>query len=113
MSLITKWDGSILTPADPNNERSLILGTFISGKNINTYYPLPSAYADLVPVISRYKVPIKFVGRPDLIANDIYHSPDLWWVVLWSNKIVDPFGRPGVDEVINVIDIQAMKALLK
>ena len=112
MSLTTNWDGSILTPANPGNERTALLGTFLSAKNINTYYPLPSAYVSLVPVIRPYKVPAKFAGRPDLIAVDIYQSADLWWVVLWANNIVDPFARPYTNDIINVIDITSLKTLL-
>lgn len=113
MSLITKWDGSILTPSTPANERTTLLGTFRSVKNVETYFPLPSSYAELVPVSYLYKVPANFSGRPDLIASELYHSTDLWWVVLWANAIVDPFARPYAGEIIKIVDIQSMKDLLK
>lgn len=113
MPLITKWDGSTLIPASPENERTALLGTFNSVKRITTYFPLPAAYAELVTVSYLYKVPIHFSGRPDLIAAEVYQSADLWWVVLWANSIVDPFARPHNGEVIKIIDIQSMKDLLK
>ena len=112
MSLTTKWDGSILTPAIPSNERTKLLGTFYSVKNVNTYYPVPAAYAALLPVLYLYKVPPKFAGRPDLIANDVYQAPDLWWVILWANNITDPFARPYAGDILNIIDIKSMKSLL-
>lgn len=112
MSLTTKWDGSIQTPANPSNERTTQLGTFLAINKIKTYYPLPSAYSELVPVLYLYKVPPKFGGRPDLIAMDVYQAVDLWWVILWANSIVDPFGRPAAGEIINIIDISKMKKLL-
>ena len=112
MSLTTKWDGSILTPANSDNERTAQLGTFFAINKINTYYPLPAAYALLVPILYPYKVPPKFAGRPDLIANEVYQATDLWWVVLWANGIVDPFAQPYAGDIINIIDIQSMKRLL-
>ena len=30
-------------------------------------------------------------GRPDLIANKVYGTPHLWWVILAANDIIDPF----------------------
>ena len=112
MSLTTRWDGSILTPANPNNERTTQLGTFQAINKINTYYPLPSAYALLVPVLYPYKVPTKFAGRPDLIANEVYQATDMWWVILWANGIVDPFAQPLANSIINIIDIKSLMALL-
>lgn len=112
MALTTNWDGSILTPANSKNERTAMLGTFLSAKKVNTYYPVPSSYSQLVSVLYTYTVPSQFSGRPDLIATEVYQSADLWWVILWANGIVDPFARPYAGEVINIVDIQSMKNLL-
>jgi hypothetical protein len=112
MSLITKWDGSILVPANSSNERTTKLGTFSAINNITTYYPVPSAYSELLSVVSLYKVPAKFGGRPDLIALDVYGDAAFWWIIFWANGIVDPFARPTVGEIINIIDISQMKQLL-
>ena len=112
MSLVTKWDGSTLVPANSANERTTQLGTFTAINNITTYYPVPSAYSNLLQVSSLYKVPPKFGGRPDLIALDVYQDAALWWVILWANGIVDPFARPSTGEVISIINIQSLKQLL-
>lgn len=112
MSLTTRWDGSILIPTNPANERTTLLGTFTAINKISTYYPLPAAYSEMIPVSYLYKVPPKFGGRPDLIALEVYQDAALWWVILWSNGIVDPFTRPAVGEVINIINIAQMKTLL-
>ena len=112
MSLTTNWDGSISTPANPSNERTTKLGTFLAINNVTTYYPVPSAYSQLLPVSYLYKVPPKFGGRPDLIALDVYQDAALWWVILWANNIVDPFTRPVAGEVINIISIQSLQSLL-
>lgn len=37
-----------------------------------------------------YIVPVEYVIRPDLIAYDVYGSPDLLWLVLQFNNILDP-----------------------
>ena len=113
MALTVDWNGNIIIPAKADDERTGMLGTFKSVKDVNTYYPLPAAYSNLIKTSYLYKVPLKFAGRPDLIADEVYHSADLWWVILWANNIVDPFGRPNANEVINIIDIQDMKATLK
>jgi len=34
-------------------------------------------------------VPAGMEGRPDLIANDAYGSPDLWWVINLANNVFD------------------------
>jgi len=34
-------------------------------------------------------VPAGMDGRPDLIANDAYGTPDLWWVINLANNVFD------------------------
>jgi hypothetical protein len=34
-------------------------------------------------------VPNEYEGRPDLIANDAYGTPSLWWVINLSNNVFD------------------------
>ena len=36
-------------------------------------------------------IPNGMDGRPDLISNSIYHTPDLWWLICAANNIIDPF----------------------
>tara|TARA_R110000765_G_scaffold50479_1_gene102570 strand:- start:677 stop:973 length:297 start_codon:yes stop_codon:yes gene_type:complete len=36
-------------------------------------------------------VPNGMEGRPDLISNSIYKTPDLWWLICAANNIIDPF----------------------
>ena len=31
------------------------------------------------------------VGRPDIISQNIYGTTNLWWFVLWFNKICDVY----------------------
>ena len=30
-------------------------------------------------------------GRPDLISQRVYGTPDLWWFIMWMNGICDPW----------------------
>ena len=113
MPAIFNWDGTLLQPAVPTKERTNKGGLFNGIRGEATYFPVASAYRKLVPVIGYYKVPNNFADRPDLIANHLYNSTDLWWVIYWSNAIVDPFGRPKAGEVINIIDINSLLKLLK
>jgi len=31
------------------------------------------------------------IARPDLLSYKMYQTPNLYWVILWINKIIDPF----------------------
>lgn len=42
------------------------------------------------------------VGRPDLIANQVYNSPVLDWVVVLFNKPLNPVGWPANGTVITL-----------
>ena len=47
------------------------------------------------------KIHTKYIERPDLMAYDLYGSPELWWVFAVRNKdvLVDPIGdfQEGVE----------------
>lgn len=38
----------------------------------------------------KFVITDKYVGRPDLISYDVYQTPDLMWLVLQYNNILDP-----------------------
>jgi hypothetical protein len=40
------------------------------------------------------------VGRPDLIANDVYGSPSYYWVLIAYNKPKDLFGWPQINTIV-------------
>lgn len=113
MPVIFNWDGSIQQAATPTKERTNKGGLFSGVRGATTYFPVAPAYRKLVPIIGYYKVPNNFADRPDLIAAQLYQSTDLWWVIYWSNGIIDPFGRPKAGETINIIDIDSLLKLLK
>lgn len=112
MPAIFNWDGSVKEPATPTKERTNKGGLFQGIRGDSTYFPLAPAYSKLVPITGYYKVPSNHADRPDLIAKHLYDSVDLWWVIFWSNEIVDPFCRPRAGEVIKIIDINVLLKLL-
>jgi hypothetical protein len=112
MPAIFNWDGAVTQAAKSSYERTTKGGTFKGAHNTVTYFPIAPIYSKLVPVVGYYKVPTNFADRPDLIANDLYKSTDLWWVIYWSNEIIDPFGRPASGEIIKIIDITYLMKLL-
>lgn len=112
MPVILQWDGSFLEAPTPTKERTNKGGLFSGIRGEATYFPVAPAYSELLDTVGYYKVPPHFADRPDLIANHLYQSPDYWWVIYWSNKILDPFGRPAAGEVLRVIDIAKLKDLL-
>ena len=47
-------------------------------------------------------IPAGFVGRPDLISNSVYGTPDYWWVICAANRIVDPFEQLTAGKQIKI-----------
>lgn len=48
--------------------------------------PIPQTDYDKFTVIAP-----QYEYRPDLLANDVYGEPDLWWRILQANRIWDIF----------------------
>ena len=54
-----------------------------------TYYvhrPVPPHHLDTVIRLEDHR----YVNRPDLLANDVYGDPDLFWVIAVRNTFQDP-----------------------
>jgi len=51
-------------------------------------------------LIGRFAVTNAVEGRPDLIANELYRSPLLDWVLIAFNNVREPFNWPKAGEVI-------------
>ena len=45
-------------------------------------------------------VPLGYENRPDKISTAFYNTPDLWWLLMITNGIVDPFEGFKVKEKI-------------
>jgi hypothetical protein len=41
-------------------------------------------------------------GRPDLISNSSYGTPDYWWLICAANNIIDPFEQLVAGKQIKV-----------
>ena len=65
--------------------------------------------SSLESILSRPKsvgiIPPGFEHRADLIAELFYGSPTLDWVVLWVNKISDPFQQLNSGDRITIVDL--------
>jgi hypothetical protein len=46
----------------------------------------PTSSSDVFTVLTK-----KYEYRPDLLANDVYQEPRLWWKILEANNIIDIF----------------------
>jgi hypothetical protein len=55
--------------------------------DILNYRPIPRSNQDIL-----FKINKVYEYRPDLLANDVYNNPDLWWVFAARNPnaIKDP-----------------------
>ena len=111
MPLNVNWNGDIIESPASENLRTQITGTFTSMNGITTYFPLPMSFASSVPIIGKYRVSSAYVNRPDLIAQELYSSSDLWWLVYWSNGTIDPFTGPIAGDILNIIDIVKFRSL--
>lgn len=40
--------------------------------------------------------------RADLISYEIYETPDVWWLILLANDIVDPFEELYMGRVLDI-----------
>jgi hypothetical protein len=47
-------------------------------------------------------VPAGFEHRADLISDTFYNTPTLDWLILWFNKIKDPFQELNVRDQIKI-----------
>jgi len=81
-------------------------GGFLSTLN---YRPMPFLASDVV-----YTIQPQYNYRPDLLANDLYNDPNLWWVFKSRNPVSldDPIFDfvagvkiyiPNIDNIKNII----------
>lgn len=82
---------------------------------INRYKYTPSISVDGIATVGPYvepafvsdrsnegtlKTPPSRSGRPDLIANDLYGDPSLFWVLLTYNNVTKVLNWPKNGEVV-------------
>ena len=70
-------------------------------------YGMLTKYPFLTPAnltqeqVTKLTITPDLAGRPDLIAQKLYNSPVLDWVVVLYNKPLNPVGWPANGAVIN------------
>ena len=62
--------------------------------------------------IKRYVVQPNRSGRPDLIANDIYSDSNLFWILIFFNKVENPLSWPTNGEIIEYPRLNAISVEL-
>ena len=55
-------------------------------------------------------VEFEFVGRPDLLAEDIYRDQDLHWILILFNRVENPLNWPKNGQVIEYPSPSAVAA---
>lgn len=60
----------------------------------------------------KYAIPAKYEFRPDLISNELFGTPKLWWVLTLANDIKHPLKDFYVDRVIDVPEANSLMAIL-
>lgn len=53
---------------------------------------------------SKYIVRSNVAGRPDLISDQVYGTPELFWVVIAFNSPREPFNWPKAGDTILIPD---------
>jgi hypothetical protein len=73
--------------------------TPVSGRFLGRYVHrvIPPSADDLEMIVSQ-----RFVGRPDLLALEVYGDEALWWVIPQRNGLEDPVGDMTLDRVLAV-----------
>lgn len=51
---------------------------------------------------TNYNVPAQYAYRPDLIANEFYGIPELWWVITEFNEIFHPAKELTINKQLRV-----------
>jgi len=73
--------------------------------NKNTFglWEAPAIFDKLsVNDIVEYVVESGYEGRPDLIAQKFYGSPNYYWILVMFNKPIDTIGWPPKKSVIKI-----------
>ncbi len=55
-------------------------------------------------LIHNYYVNNQFEGRPDIISNQVYNTPHLWWVIVAFNNPLESLNWPRVGSIIQYPD---------
>lgn len=58
-----------------------------------------------------YTVPSAGEARLDLISDNFYSTPHLWWVLARVNRITDPMTEPATNDVIRIPSRARLAAL--
>lgn len=77
---------------------------FVDNKYLDISDELVANKSDVV--VNPIKIEAKYNQRPDVLANDLYGNPRLWWVFAEFNqdKLVDPILDLKTGMEINVPD---------
>lgn len=74
--------------------------TLISTRDIND---IPLATNDIY-----HTVTVNEESRLDLIADNYYGNPLLWWVIAQANQIYDPFNKPVSGDIIRIPSVTTL-----
>lgn len=58
-----------------------------------------------------YTVPPGQAGRLDLISQQFYSTPDLWWVISRCNNIADPMLAPAGNALLRIPTLERLAQL--
>ena len=47
-------------------------------------------------------IPAGMDSRPDLISNNVYGTPNYWWLICTANNIIDPFEELKAGKTIKI-----------
>jgi len=81
----------------------------------NTQFLVLRAALDLGPDNTDTYVTINqdLLKRPDLISFKAYGTPDLWWVIMEYNKIVDPLFDLSINQILKIPNINRVLEAIK
>ena len=62
----------------------------------------PDFLTDPTVSYSQYQVPNGREGRTDLISQDVYGTPEYFWVIIAYNHVREPLNWPKAGDIINI-----------
>ena len=68
----------------------------------------PAFIANQSTTSTNYIVPSSREGRPDLISNDMYNTPNYYWVIVAFNSPLDPLNWPKTGMTIRIPNLNSV-----
>ena len=67
---------------------------------------LPRIKEFIVAPVRYLELEVRHIGRLDLLSQEAYETPFLWWVIAIVNDLIDPFDSSKVNTLISIPSLE-------